>query len=431
MGAHSHSHAAMDEEVEVGSTARIALLGFLALVAVATVIGLVTLWPTADDRPESAAYVSDGVTRVEGEVTTVGDPCPVIRTDPLAPPGEQADREFPDGCNQLGVKILDGPESGTEQSLKVPPYAVRAGLDAGDVVALHRIPTPPEAPDAETAPGESAEPEAVYGFVKVKRDFPLVALTLIFLVVVAVVARLRGILALLGLGLAGLVVGKFMLPALLAGGSGIAIAVVGSTAIMYVVLYLAHGPSIRTSTALAGTLIGIAVTALIGMAGVRSAHLSGIADDTGERLLLYAEGLDFQALLISAIIIAGLGVLNDVTITQSSAVWELRGAAPEMSRMGLFRSGMRIGRDHIASTIYTIVFAYSGTALSLMMLLSLYDRSLLDVLSDDLISEEVVRTLASGIGLVLAVPITTGIAALTVSGPRGGVGEDELEPLAP
>lgn len=421
MGAHSHHHGDHDD-VEVGGTARVVLLASLAGVALATLIGLFTLWPDADDRPDSAPYMADGVSRVEGEIVTIGDPCPVIAADPAAGDGQQPPRELPEDCNMLEVRVLDGPDADSRQTMQVPPYLVHSDVSRGDVVDLTRMPTPEQA-------RASGAPEAVYGFVKVKRDFPLLAMTIIFVLVVAVVARLRGVLALVGLGLAGLVVGKFMLPALLAGGPGIAIAMVGSTVIMYIVLYLAHGPSIRTSTALAGTLIGIAITALIGMAGVRSANLAGVSDDTGERLLVHAEGLDFQALLMSAIIIAGLGVLNDVTITQSSAVWELRAAAPGMSRMGLFRSGMRIGRDHIASTIYTIVFAYTGTALALLMLLSLYDRSFLDVVSDDLISEEVVRTLASVIGLVLAVPVTTGIAAMTVSGPRGGVGEDELEPV--
>ena len=134
-----------------------------------------------------------------------------------------------------------------------------------------------------------------------------------------------------------------------------------------------------------------------------------------------------QELLTCAIIVAGLGVLIDVSITQSSAVWELRAAAPSLGRRELFRSGMRIGRDHIASTIYTIVFAYAGAALPVLLLLFLYERPVLDLLQTESMSEEIVRTLASAIGLVLAVPVTTAIAALTVGGakapapaPQGG-----------
>jgi uncharacterized membrane protein len=183
---------------------------------------------------------------------------------------------------------------------------------------------------------------------------------------------------------------------------------------MFVVLYLAHGLSLRTSAALGGTLLGISATALIGLYAVHGARLSGVADDSSGILSNQVQ-LDFQGLLMCAIIIASLGVLNDVTITQASAVWELRAAAPEMPRRKLFGSAMRIGRDHIASTIYTIVFAYTGAALSVLLLVELYDRPLLQLLNSEDIGEEVMRTLAGSMGLVLAVPLTTLIAVLTVA----------------
>jgi uncharacterized membrane protein len=235
--------------------------------------------------------------------------------------------------------------------------------------------------------------------------------------VVALVARVRGLLALLGLVFAGGVLAWFMLPALLLGSNGVAVALVGSSAIMFVVLYLAHGLSVRTSTALAGTLVGVAITAALGLYAVDAALLSGLGDESGTYLRAQAPDLDFRSLLTCAIIVAGLGVLNDVTITQSSAVWELRAASPTMPRRQLFTSAMRIGRDHIASTIYTIVFAYAGTALAVLLLISLFQRPLGDLLTDEAIAVEVVRTLASAIGLVLAVPATTAIAAATVAGP--------------
>jgi len=217
---------------------------------------------------------------------------------------------------------------------------------------------------------------------------------------------------------------KFMLPALLLGGSGLGVAMIGSSAIMFVVLYLAHGPSIRTSAALAGTLVGIVITALIGLVAIRTARLGGVLDEGALALSTYVGEISFQGLLTSALIIAGLGVLNDVTITQSSAVWELRAAAPSMTRRRLFGSGMRIGRDHIASTIYTIVFAYAGTALSVLLLLFLYQRPAGDLLTTEEIATEVVTTLATAIGLVLSVPITTAIAALTVGPAHDHDGHD-------
>ena len=146
-----------------------------------------------------------------------------------------------------------------------------------------------------------------------------------------------------------------------------------------------------------------------------AARLSGLSTDENIALAGQTEGLSFTALLTCSLVIAGLGVLNDTTITQSSAVWELRAAGPHLSRWELFSSGMRIGRDHIASTIYTIVFAYAGAALSTLVLLALYEQPLGLLLSTEQFAEEIVRTLGSGIGLVLSVPLTTAVAAsLTV-----------------
>ncbi|KRF18873.1 hypothetical protein ASG90_02985 [Nocardioides sp. Soil797] len=422
---HGHSHGGEVPDVEVGALPRVLLLGGLVLVALGTVIGLVMMWPGDGDRPEAVQYAAEGTTFPSAEVVSVSEPCPVIIADPSIPQGEN--EPFPEHCNELTASV-----DGTEVVVQVPPYVATSGLDPGDKVKLAKIPTAsvqsddlanvqpdgqPTDPASPQADGQAGAGGATYGWVGTDRNFPLGAMTLLFVLVVAVVARLRGVMALLGLVFAGFVLAKFMLPALLEGGSGIGVALVGSSAIMFVVLYLTHGVSVRTSTALAGTLVGISIITALGIWGVHAARLSGVSDEGNEYLMLNAPDLNFRGLLTCAVIIAGLGVLNDVTITQSSAVWELRAAAPEMSRMRLFTSGMRIGRDHIASTIYTIVFAYAGTALAVLMLLSLYDRPLLDTLYDENIAAEVMRTLASAIGLVLAVPATTAIAALTVSGP--------------
>ncbi|MCW2808583.1 MAG: putative rane protein, partial [Marmoricola sp.] len=306
-----------------------------------------------------------------------------------------------ENCGNLLAKVKSGPEAGSTQTVGIPPADAKSGLGKGDTVRLERD------------PGHDGA-AASYSFFSVVRNGSLGILALVFLIVVAAVARWRGILAVVSLGFAGLVLLKFMLPALLSGSSGLAVSLAGSAAIMFVVLYLAHGLSVRTSAALAGTLLGIGVTAAIGLVAIHGGNLSGSADDSDALLGGFAGGLSFQGLFTCALVVAGLGVLNDVTITQSSAVWELREAGPQLSRRSLFTSAMRIGRDHIASTIYTIVFAYAGSALTVLLLLSLYDRPLLELFSSEPISEEIVRTLASAIGLVLAVPITTAIAASVV-----------------
>ena len=401
---HGHSHRAdrsIDAEVGVATSTRTLLLGVLGLALVAALVGLVTWWPSGDatdvDAEGAAAqFAAPGVTFPIGEIVEVAPLC--------------GGNGMPDGsgCSTLTVQLDEDGEDG-RATVPVPREVIESGLEAGDRVELMRTPT------------EDGPP--TYAYFATDRDSTLLWLFLAFLVVVIAIARWRGLFALFGMAFGAAVLWWFVLPALLDGAPGLGVALAGSTTIMFVVLYTTHGLSLRTSTALAGTLVGVLLTAGIGQLAISRTRLTGISEESGSFLSTFTDGLDFQSLLACALVIAGLGVLNDVTITQASAVWELRAAAPEASRGELFTAGMRIGRDHIASTIYTIVFAYTGTALLMLMLLQVYGRPLIDLLSTEQLAEEVVFTLTTSIGLVLAVPLTTGIAALVVAAPTRG--EDE------
>ncbi|MDN4172321.1 YibE/F family protein [Nocardioides sp. SOB77] len=381
---HGHGHGQVSAEVDVRRGARTALLGALALAGVVALVGLVWLWPdrsAAAALQEEVSFQAPGVLLVDATIGSVAD-------------------------GRASVSIAEGPDAGARRTVDLPPEVAASGLEEGDTL---RLQSPPPVDGGERT----------YVYFGTDRDGPLWVLAGLFVLVVLLVARWRGLLALLGLGFAGLVLLGFVLPALLTGEPGLAVGLVGSTLIMVVVLYTTHGFSVRTSAALAGTLAGLVVTALLGLVATRASRLTGFGDEAAGLLTTYVAGLDLQDVFTCALVVAGLGVLNDVTITQSSAVWELRGAAPGMSRRQLFLSGMRIGRDHIASTIYTIVFAYAGTALVLLMVLSLYGLPLGDLLATEEIGQEAVRTLVSSTGLVLAVPITTAIAVWTVPGPVG------------
>lgn len=370
------------------------LLGFLGVCAIATVIGVLTLWPdfgAVKDLRSQAAYAAPGVKFVTATVVEVQPTCTT--------PGD-----VEDNCGNA-IATLAGTD-GQAVTVQLPPGVADSGLGHGDKVQLSVI------PDA-AASGQNG----AYAFDHVIRSWPLAWLAIAFVVVVAAVARLRGILALVSLAIAGGVFVWFVFPSLLSGHSGLGIALTGSSAVMFVVLYVSHGLSMRTSTALAGTLLGIGITATTGWIAVHSAILTGYTDETSDLLAAFAGKVDFQGVLICALVIAGLGVINDITITQASAVWELREAGPGLSRLQLFRSAMRIGRDHIASTIYTLVFAYAGSGLTLLLLVYLYSRPFGDLVSSEIFSEEIVVVLAGAIGLVLAVPVTTAIAASTVVGP--------------
>ena len=405
-----HHHAAGHDEVwvPVDRRTRVALAVVLVAAAVATVAGLVLLWPSgpAPDTDAAAGNAVPGVTYPKADVIGVEPFACSIRGGGSGVDVGSLDPEAPDGgpsgtCAHLEVEVASGAGTGDTATIDVSDVVHETGIDEGDVVQLVRV------------PGEQGE--ASYAFFDLDRGLPLALLAAAFALVVVAVARMRGLLALVGLVVAGVVLVQFILPALLRGEEAWAVGLVGSSAILFVVLYLAHGPSVRTSTALLGTLVGVSLTAAIGAGAVELAGLTGLSEESGSLSFLAGE-VNLQGLLTCGIIIAGLGVLNDVTITQASAVWELRGADPTLSRRALYVSAMRIGRDHIASTVYTIVFAYAGSALVVLLLIEIYQRGLLDVIVTEPLAEEVVRTVASGIGLVLAVPVTTAIAVAAASG---------------
>ncbi len=378
------------------------MLYVLVPIGLATLAGLVVLWPSGGKTAAQQAaesFLPPGTTYPEATIASL-EPYQCAEATGSAPAQT---------CATAVMVIGDGAGAGDYVQVDLSADVVAEGVQVGDELVLNR--------DPGTDGGD-----AVYSFQDCPRGTPIVVLALLFTLVVGAVARLRGLLALLGLGFAFVVLMEFMLPALLAGGSPVWVSLVGSSAIMFVVLYLAHGFSARTTTALLGTLFGLGLSAVLGAVAVAAAHLTGFNDENTVQLLQFDPTLDFSGLVLAATVVAGLGILNDVTITQASAVWQLQEAAPAAGWRELFRRGMAIGRDHIASTIYTIVFAYAGAALPLLLIFELYQRPFWTVLTGTEVGEEVVRTLVGGIALVLAVPVTTLIGALvaTAASMRGG-----------
>lgn len=398
MGGHAHSHHHAAGSIEVGRTARWATLGLLAAIALATLGGLYQLWPDASKAPKishAAAFGASNVTFPHGVVTSVQPVCPLTAVPNGT--GGTAMGEVP-SANCGNITVLPDGLTAPVSINGTPPEVLRAGLKAGDRVLLVR------------QPGGGGVPPS-YAFLNVDRHAPLLVFAIIFGIVVVAVAWWRGAMALVGLGVGGAVIVLWMLPALLQGESGVWVALVGASAIMFVVLYSTHGISLRTSVALLGTFVGIAISAIAGLVATHYAQLTGIADETAAQLSSFVPSLNLADVLTCGLILAGLGVLNDVTVTQASAVWELREAGPYLSRLRIFTGAMRIGRDHIASVIYTLVFAYGGASLVTLVLLRIYSQPIGDLVSTESIAEEIVRTLAAAIGLVLAVPVTTAIAA--------------------
>ena len=385
------------------------MLLLLVPVGLATIVGLVVLWPGDEPtRAEQAAelFLPPGTTYPEGRVSAV-EPF-----DCSIPGGEgQVAQQLT--CANVVVEVLEGDGAGEFQLVELPPEVYAGGIEVGDVLVLTRDP--------------GAQDGSGYAFYDYDRDVPVVVLTLTFAVVTVAVARLRGFAALIGLAFAFFVMLQFLLPGLLGDSSPTLVSLVGSAAIMFVVLYLAHGFSARTTTALVGTLFGLALVAVLGAVAVSAARLTGLTSEETVQLQTFDPTLDFSGLVLAGITVAGLGVLNDVTITQASAIWQLHEVDQGMTWRDLYRRGMAVGRDHIASTVYTIVFAYAGASLPLLMLFELSGRSWWTTLTSAALAEEVIRTLVGSIALVLAVPVTTAAGAFfaKAAGSRAGAATDQ------
>jgi uncharacterized membrane protein len=374
------------------------MLFLLVPVGLATVVGLIALWPSDEpSRAQQAAEVQlpAGTTFADGRVVSV-DPF-----DCSLPGSDGSVQQLT--CASVVVEVLEGEGAGEFQQLELPAEVYASGVEVDDVLVVSR---------------DGGAEGGGFAFADYERTTPMVLLAILFAVVVGAVARLRGLAALVGLGFAFVVLLQFMLPGILAGESPTLVTLVGSSAIMFAVLYLAHGLSARTTTALVGTLFGLALVTVLGAVAVATARLTGLTTEETVQLQTFDPGLDFSGLVIAGVVVAGLGVLNDVTITQASAIWQLHEVDPAMGWRGLYRRGMAIGRDHIASTVYTVVFAYAGAALPLLLLFELYARPAGVTLTSSLLAEEVIRTLVGGIALVLAVPVTTVVGAFFATASR-------------
>jgi len=395
--AHSHGQSSADTDDAADPAEQRRALRLMAAVlipvAVATIVGLIMLWPGGNSEAQEAAaqYFPEGTLYPTGEVVAI---------EPYEC-SAGGDLEQSETCATATVTVEDGPEADENVRIDLPYEVYAAGVEPGVRVVMTR------------APG-GGDPEDLYTFTDFARGLPIAALALAFLIAVVAVARWRGLAAVLGLGFAFVILIEFMLPGLLAGSSPVLIGLVGSSAIMLVVLYLAHGFSARTTTALLGTMFGLAMVTALGALGQSAARVTGLASEENIVLAGFAADLDLSGLVLCGIIVAGLGVLNDVTITQASAVWELHQNSPDLPSGTLFASAMRIGRDHIASTVYTIVFAYAGASLPLLLLFEVYQRPVLDIVTSGALAETVVSTLVGAIGLILAVPITTAIGVAIV-----------------
>ncbi|KAB1128521.1 YibE/F family protein, partial [Micromonospora sp. AMSO12t] len=316
-------------------------------------------------------------------------------------------------CGTVTVRVQDGPDAGQQVETPVPvgPGAPTVAVD--DEIILVEL-TDPADPTAST-----------YNIAEHQRGKPLVWLVALFAAAIVAFGRWRGLAALGGLAASFAILLTFVLPGISAGNPPLLVAVVGAALIMFVVLYLTHGVTAQTSVAVLGTLGSLVLTGVLGTIATAATHLTGFGSEDATTLSMYQADVDLHGLLLAGIIIGSLGVLDDVTVTQAATVTELAHANPGLSRTQLYRAATRVGRAHIASTVNTIVLAYAGASLPVLLLLTADSRAVTQLLTSEFLAQEIVRSAVATLGLIAAVPLTTALAALvTTAGRRGGDATD-------
>ncbi len=363
-----------------------AMLVGVGLLVVAVAVGAFSLWP----RHHRAAAVSPGrqdSTRIVDAVVTRVTPRPCARDEQQqALPGTT--------CSKVVARRADNQRTVTFD------FTDQSGgiVTAGRRVKLSVI--------------EQQGQPPFYNIVDLERGRPMLLLTLVFVAAVVGFGRWQGIRSLIGLVGSFVVIVGFIVPAILDGRSPVAVALVGSLAIMIVSLYLSHGLARKSTAAVVGTALALGLTGALAVVFVRAASLTGLASEEALNANFQVGGLSLRGLLLAGIIIGGLGVLDDVTMSQASLVFALRRANPAAPLSSLIGASLTVGRDHIAATVNTLFLAYAGASLPLLILFATSGDPLGSVATSEVVAVEIIRTLCGSVGLIAAVPLTTVLAAL-------------------
>lgn len=302
---------------------------------------------------------------------------------------------------QLLVRLSDGTEATLENAAVTDVHAL---LKPGEKIVVERL----ERPDGSVRL-LSREPYRL--------PWVFALLGAFFLLAIAFAGR-TGFTSIIGLGVSICILAFFVVPRIGGGDSPLLISFIGAVAIACTSLYLAHGFSFRTSVALLSTLVTLALSLLLSIVAVRLTQLTGGGSEETVFLQLGPlQAVNLRGLLLGGIVIGALGVLDDITTTQTAAINELKRANPRMTRAQLYRAGLSIGREHIASLVNTLALAYAGASLPLLLLFwSDASAPWWVILNNESLVEEIVRTLVGSMTLTLAVPISTWFACKFLKG---------------
>lgn len=364
------------------------LTAFVVVLAVVTVAGLALLYPYGGP-PQAAqeGFADDAEAAIGGEILAV--------------------REVGEATEGFGlpgaVEVVVDVRTDDGRTLTIETVDETGDYEPGKAVWVAQIASPELTP--------------TYAIVDFQRGLPLTLLAVGFGLAVILLGRWQGVRALIGLGASAVLLVGFAVPALLAGRDPILVAIVVSSAVMLTTLPLAHGWSLTTKAAAAGTAVALLATVGLALVSVEATSLTGLSSEDVQFLrFATGEAVDLRGLLLAGIIVGTLGVLDDVTVSQVSTVAALRRAAPDARDRRVFSEALRVGRDHIAATVNTLFLAYAGAALPLLILFTVGGGRVTETLTSELVAQEIVRTMVGSIGLVLAVPFTTAVAVATIGG---------------
>lgn len=324
----------------------------------------------------------------------------------------------------LQVKMLDGDYAGVPMTVEYGKYAQRPNatlLQPGDKIFV----TIDVRPD-----------RVVFAyFTDHDRSNSLWVLFGLFTLSILWLARSKGLRSLIALGVSFWLIVGYIIPHILAGEDPIQVSLIGSALLLISTLYLTYGWNIKTHSAVISILLALFFTGVLSVIFVNSAKLSGFGDENAMFLIQISSSvINLQGLLLGGMIIGSLGVLDDLVTSQVASAFELSHADPSSSIRKVFTSAMRIGQDHVAATVNTLVLAYTGASLPLLLLFALGKSDLSYLINVEFVSAEIVRALVGSIGLILAVPISSFISAYAAKNASqlgewyaflGGLGNDE------
>ena len=373
-------------------------------VAVATLAGLILLWP------------GDVETQVAQGVAVETEPATVTKVEEGFCTGLSGQQ-----CQLATATIQGGREEGNRIQIQLDAGGFDPDVDPGDKIRVAKTPEPPNSTPAVTG--------GSYRLYDFERRGSILVLAGLFVLFVLAFARWRGALSLVGLAASLLLVLLFVVPAILNGKSPLLVAVVGSLAIAFTTIPLAHGWGPKSLAALLGSAATLILTALLAVLFTNLTHLTGLSSEEAIFLQIGNADVSLQGLLLAGMVIGALGVLDDVTISQASTVLALRRANPTLGFRRLAGLALEVGRDHVTATVNTLVLAYVGAALPILLLFNATDLGFGEAVNFEVVAKEIVATLVGSIGLIAAVPVTTALAALlALSDEPSRFGEQHAHP---